>query len=231
MYRLPERLQRYILPVPESGCWLWIGSEDRSGYGTLKWEGRTTFAHRLVYEIIKGRIRRNRKLDHLCRVHCCVNPDHTEPATVTENNLRAADALACWLISQGRPVPFTHRPWYKPVFPPIFFWLVLATTFLGSSPAGAIAGNVISVLDGDTIEVLHNQRPERIRRSGIDCPEKGQACGQRAKQIVLPAFRTVSLWRGGGAVVRDDTGITVPVSGGAGGRSRHQGQGVSRTEA
>jgi micrococcal nuclease len=41
---------------------------------------------------------------------------------------------------------------------------------------------VVSVLDGDTIEVLHNTRPERIRLNGIDCPEKGQAYGQRAKQ-------------------------------------------------
>ena len=35
--------------------------------------------------------------------------------------------------------------------------------------------------DGDTIEVLHNQHPERIRLSGIDCPEKGQVYGKRAK--------------------------------------------------
>ena len=42
--------------------------------------------------------------------------------------------------------------------------------------------HVVSVLDGDTIEVLHNQHPERIRLSGIDCPEKGQAFGKRAKQ-------------------------------------------------
>jgi endonuclease YncB( thermonuclease family) len=38
------------------------------------------------------------------------------------------------------------------------------------------------VLDGDTIEVLHSLHPERIRLSGIDCPEKGQAFGNRAKQ-------------------------------------------------
>ena len=43
-------------------------------------------------------------------------------------------------------------------------------------------GPVVSVLDGDTIEVLHNTHPERIRLSGIDCPEKGQAFGTRAKQ-------------------------------------------------
>lgn len=40
---------------------------------------------------------------------------------------------------------------------------------------------VVSVLDGDTIEVLHNTYPERIRLSGIDCPEKGHAFGTRGK--------------------------------------------------
>ena len=45
-----------------------------------------------------------------------------------------------------------------------------------------LTGPVVSVLDGDTIEVLHNQRPERIRLNGIDCPEKGQPFGQKAKQ-------------------------------------------------
>jgi endonuclease YncB( thermonuclease family) len=36
-------------------------------------------------------------------------------------------------------------------------------------------GPVVSILDGDTIEVLHNHHPERIRLSGIDCSEKSQA--------------------------------------------------------
>ena len=31
-------------------------------------------------------------------------------------------------------------------------------------------GPVVSVLDGDTIEVLHNTHPERVRLIGIDCP-------------------------------------------------------------
>lgn len=43
-------------------------------------------------------------------------------------------------------------------------------------------GKVVRILDGDTIEVLRNQHPERIRLSGIDCPEKRQAYGQKAKQ-------------------------------------------------
>lgn len=38
-------------------------------------------------------------------------------------------------------------------------------------------------MDGDTIEVLHNGKAERIRLNGIDCPEKKQAFGQKAKQF------------------------------------------------
>ena len=54
---------------------------------------------------------------------------------------------------------------------------------LGSSLAAAdFSGQVVSILDGDTIEVLHNNRAERIRLNGIDCPEKGRAYGHKAKQ-------------------------------------------------
>ena len=61
--------------------------------------------------------------------------------------------------------------------------VALALLLLLALPAaGDFTGPVVSVLDGDTIEVLHNTHPERVRLSGIDCPEKGQAFGNRAKQ-------------------------------------------------
>ena len=63
--------------------------------------------------------------------------------------------------------------------------LVLCCLLFLLSPSRAVAeftGPVVSVLDGDTIEVLHNRHPERIRLSGIYCPEKGQAFDNRAKQ-------------------------------------------------
>ncbi|MBK8277067.1 MAG: thermonuclease family protein [Nitrospira sp.] len=60
--------------------------------------------------------------------------------------------------------------------------LTLAFLLIANTAFANFSGPVVSVLDGDTLEVLHNQHPERIRLSGIDCPEKKQAFGQRAKQ-------------------------------------------------
>lgn len=50
------------------------------------------------------------------------------------------------------------------------------------SAGASLTGEVVSILDGNTIEVLNGHHVERIRLSGIDCPEKGQAYGQRGKQ-------------------------------------------------
>lgn len=41
----------------------------------------------------------------------------------------------------------------------------------------AITGKVIHVIDGDTIEILYEGKPLRIRLNGIDCPEKYQPFG------------------------------------------------------
>jgi endonuclease YncB( thermonuclease family) len=47
-----------------------------------------------------------------------------------------------------------------------------AAFVLWTAPTHAdFSGPVVSVLDGDTIEVLHNTHPESIRLGGIDCPE------------------------------------------------------------
>jgi micrococcal nuclease len=46
-----------------------------------------------------------------------------------------------------------------------------------------IQGRVVGVCDGDTITVLNNGHAEALRLNGIDCPEKGQDFGARAKQL------------------------------------------------
>ena len=46
----------------------------------------------------------------------------------------------------------------------------------------AFTGLVVGVVDGDTIDVLHNGKAERVRLYGIDCPEKKQPFGRKAKE-------------------------------------------------
>lgn len=82
---LEERLQYFIEPEPNTGCWIWWASPDGSGYGQLMIAGKMHKVHRLMYERHRGPIPEGYTLDHLCRVRCCVNPAHLEPVTKKEN--------------------------------------------------------------------------------------------------------------------------------------------------
>lgn len=76
--------------VDSSGCWLWAAALDPNGYGRfqLGQPVGTVLAHRYAYELKRGKIADGLTIDHLCRVHNCVNPEHLEPVTMGVNVLR-----------------------------------------------------------------------------------------------------------------------------------------------
>ena len=78
-------LESKYIPEPNTGCWLWLTTLDRDGYGKINYRKRTLRAHRFIYERLRGPIPSNLELDHMCRVRCCVNPDHLEPVAGREN--------------------------------------------------------------------------------------------------------------------------------------------------
>jgi hypothetical protein len=57
------------------GCWLWLGSKKRNGYGQVKMDGKMWLAHRLFYFLLRGAIPADLTVDHLCRNRLCVNPE------------------------------------------------------------------------------------------------------------------------------------------------------------
>jgi len=56
---------------------------------------------------------------------------------------------------------------------------LLISQFVGRK----VEGEVVRVLDGDTIEVMQGGKARRIRLHGVDCPEKRQPFGAAAKQF------------------------------------------------
>lgn len=72
----------------ETGCWEWTGHQNKYGYGATSFGDGTYLAHRVSYTMHKGAIPDGHVLDHLCRNHACINPNHLEAVTDRENVLR-----------------------------------------------------------------------------------------------------------------------------------------------
>ena len=66
-----------------------------------------------------------------------------------------------------------------------FAFLIL--TF-SAFPAYSFTGEVVEVMDGNTIELMHRGKAERIRLQGIDSPETSQAFATQAKQATSALF-------------------------------------------
>lgn len=106
-----ESVLRRVIPVTESGCWLWEGSENQKGYGQCQVNGRLRRVHRYIYEEMRGPIPVGLESDHLCRVRCCCNPDHLEFVTHRVNVLRGLSPGALHAVKTHCPQghPYTGR--------------------------------------------------------------------------------------------------------------------------
>lgn len=86
---IEQRLMSRVLKNENTGCWIWTGALSAGSYGSIFHEGRMQKAHRVSWRLNRGEIPDGLDLDHLCRVRRCVNPDHLEPVTRSENLLRS----------------------------------------------------------------------------------------------------------------------------------------------
>ena len=86
-----DQLERLSIPIPECGCWAWLGKIGTHGYAHMSYrvgpQRRVTRnAGKVMWEIENSlEFPKHLELDHLCHSRWCVNPDHLRALTHSEN--------------------------------------------------------------------------------------------------------------------------------------------------
>lgn len=73
----------------DEDCWLWIGGKNDKGYGYMKFFTVMKLAHRVAYELYRGKIPLGMLVCHKCDSTSCVNPSHLFLGTQSDNILDA----------------------------------------------------------------------------------------------------------------------------------------------
>jgi len=80
-----DTLLSMSMPVTESGCWIWLGSTTKSGYGRICIDRKDHLAHRFALSVSGGNVSKSDLVMHKCDNPICVNPEHLQIGTQCDN--------------------------------------------------------------------------------------------------------------------------------------------------
>lgn len=100
-----ERIAERSTYVPFIGCRLWFGASVPQGYGVMFFNGRQQYAHRVAWQLKHGPIPDAMLVMHRCDTPACVNVDHLELGTASDN---MQDMMRKGRCRSGAPKGFKH---------------------------------------------------------------------------------------------------------------------------
>ena len=173
-----ERTLEKVVRIPFSGCWIFMGALNETGYGIVGTGGRgqpNDRSHRITYRHFCGPIPDGMFVCHACDVPSCCNPDHLFLGTPKDNSRD--------MVNKGLPEAWKTGP-------------ILAEA---SYPAVIVAR---AVTDGQALDlVLHagaEPGPQRLgfarlgQRAAVvrwsHRRDGGRACASRETRIRLPPY-------------------------------------------
>ena len=89
--------------IVASGCWLYIGALDRSGYAKIRYKGKVELVHRISAHLYLGldlslnprQHQANHKKE--CFNHNCFNPEHLYIGNQQQNLMDASELNSLWM--------------------------------------------------------------------------------------------------------------------------------------
>ena len=107
-----EMMERLSMPIPECGCYAWLGKHGTGGYAYVAYrEGNKRFhrkAATVALELASGPRPEGLEVGHSCLMEWCVNPAHLRWITHSKN-LQERRPYEHEFCKQGHPLKGVKR--------------------------------------------------------------------------------------------------------------------------
>lgn len=81
----PAHLNQRLVVDEVSGCWMWTGAKNPTGYGVIKVKGKQWSVHRYASTLADGEIPAGVHVLHTCDNPLCCNPAHLRKGSHADN--------------------------------------------------------------------------------------------------------------------------------------------------